>query len=125
MHKPGSAATDMSASHLPFGAAIAVVSLVCLALAGSAGYSYFSLSRLRAEYLNDRAHEVASLTDSLARGPGRRNNAAFWQSLLDQNFDNFGPSLAFIALRDRAGKVLASRSRLGDAALSAPAGFLD
>jgi signal transduction histidine kinase len=123
MHKPGSAGTDMSASHLPFGAAIAVVILVCLALAGSAGYSYFSLSRLRAEYLTDRAHEVASLTDSLARGPGRRNNTAFWQNLLDQNFDNFGPSLAFIALRDREGKVVASRSRLGIAALAAPVGF--
>jgi signal transduction histidine kinase len=123
MNKPGSAATNIGASHLPFGAAIAVVAAVCLALAGSAGYSYFSLSRLRAEYLNNRAHEIASLADSLARGPGRRNNTVFWQSLLDQNFDNFGASLAFIALEDREGNVVASRSRLGNTVFSAPAGF--
>jgi signal transduction histidine kinase len=123
MNNSFSAEANISRSPVPFAASLAVVSAICLALAGSAGYSYFSLSRLRNEYLSNRAHEIASLTDTLARGPGRRNNAAFWQNLLNENFDSFGPSLAFIALEDRAGTVLASRSKLGDAVLSASAGL--
>ncbi len=84
----------------------AVVAL-CLCLAASAVFAFVTLNRLRIQYLESRGHEIASALDAQARGPGRRNNPEFWQSLLEANYETYAGSAAFLALADGRGTVLA------------------
>lgn len=107
----------------PIGAFLLLVLAVCVGLALSAGYIYFTLSRLRTEYLQNRANEIGLAIDAQARGPGRRNNPAFWQSLLDDNFNSFGASLAFVSLVDRTGNVLAGKNARGTTNFSSRSGY--
>ncbi|HYK88471.1 MAG TPA: ATP-binding protein [Acidobacteriota bacterium] len=108
---------------LPTGAFLAAVSVVCLALAVSAGYSYITLSRLRAEYLLNRGHEIASAIEMETRGPGRRNNPLIWQELFDEFAQNYQDSIQFIALTDASRRILASRGGPPDAISTSEAGF--
>ncbi len=107
----------------PAGLFVGAVATVCLALAVSAGYSYVTLTHLRAEYLLNRAHEIASAIESQARGPGRRNNIAFWQSLFDEVYPDYADSIRLVALTDDAGRVLAIKGIVGDQLPASPTGF--
>lgn len=93
---------------------IAVVCVLCLGLLGSALYTFTILSQLRTQYLTNRGLEIAAALDAQTRGPGKRNNPSFWQSLLEENYKTYSGTIAFLALVDQNGKALAGK---GDAAL--------
>ncbi len=99
----------------PTGAFLVAVAAVCLALAVSAGYSYVTLSRLRVEYLINRAREIASDVEVETRGPGRRNNPAVWQDLFDESLQSYADSVQFMALEDSSRRILASKGGSADA----------
>ncbi len=89
---------------------VIVVCILCLCLLGSALFTFTTLSRLRVLYLSNRGHAIAEAIDAQARGPGKRNNPAFWQSLLETSFETY--SVAYLALVDQNGNPLAA---IGDA----------
>ncbi len=86
--------------------AIAVV-VLCIALLASAVFNFVTLSRLSKSYLSNRGHEIAAALEGMARGPGRRNNPIFWQSVLESNYTRYSGSVAFLSLVDQKGSVLA------------------
>ena len=77
------------------------------AILGSAIFNTTTLLRLRKSYLSNRGHEIAAVLDGQARGPGRRNNPIFWQSLLESNYATYAGSVAFLSLVDQSRGVLA------------------
>ena len=99
---------SLRAQKFPVRTFVAVVSAVCLGLLLSAAYSYLTLSRLRTQYMQNRAREIATAVDAQVRGPGRRNNPVSWQQALDEGLSNYQGSVEFMALADRNGRVLAS-----------------
>jgi len=86
---------------------LTVVGVLCLAILGSALFTYETLTRMRVEYLSNRGHAIASTIEAQARGPGRRNNPAFWQSLLGEAYETHAGSVAYLALVDQNGNTLA------------------
>jgi signal transduction histidine kinase len=86
---------------------IAVVSILGFAILGSAIFNTTTLLRLRTSYLSNRGREIVAVLDSQARGPGRRNNPLFWQSLLESNYAVYSTSIAYLSLVDQNGNVLA------------------
>jgi signal transduction histidine kinase len=92
---------------LPTRLIIAVVAVLGFAILGSAIFNTTTLLRLRRSYLSNRGHEIAAVIEGQARGPGRRNNPAFWQSLLESSYDTYSDSVAFLALVDQSGNILA------------------
>ena len=86
---------------------LTVVGVLCLAILGSALFTYETLTRMRVEYLSNRGHAIASAVEAQARGPGRRNNPAFWQSLLEEAYETHAGSVAYLALVDQNGNTLA------------------
>jgi len=78
-----------------------------LAILGTAIFNTTTLLKLRKSYLSNRGHEIAAVLDGQARGPGRRNNPIFWQSLLDSSYTTYAGSVAFLALVDQSGNILA------------------
>jgi DNA-binding NtrC family response regulator len=86
-----------AAGILPNRLIIAVVCILCLALMGSALFTFTTLSRLRTQYLSNRGHEIAAALEAQARGAGRRNNPAFWQSLIEANYATYSNSVAFLS----------------------------
>lgn len=114
---------------------LVVVVAVCLGLALSAAYSFRTLARLRAEYLRNRAGDVASALDRSMRGPGMRGpgaggrmqgmraDPAAWQGAFDEALEAYHESTAFLALLDHSGAVMASAGLKFPGAFTAPAGF--
>jgi signal transduction histidine kinase len=100
--------THKAANLPPHRLIIIVICALCLGLLGSALFTFATLSRLRTYYLSNRGHEIASAIDAQVRGPGRRNNPAFWQSILETNYETYSGSVAFLALIDQYGNSLAS-----------------
>jgi signal transduction histidine kinase len=88
---------------------IAVVCILCLCLLGSAIYTFTTLSRLRSLYLSIHGHAIAEAIESQARGPGKRNNPAFWQSLFEMSYATYSESVAYLALVDQNGNLLAGK----------------
>jgi signal transduction histidine kinase len=107
----------------PTSAFVFIVAVVCLGLAVNAGYNYFRLARIRAEYLHNSAAEIASALDLQARGPNR-SNPSFWQSLFAEIAGARGSSIGFLALVDDSGNVLASEGDRFASVFSTPAGFV-
>jgi signal transduction histidine kinase len=91
---------------------IIVICTLCLGLFGSALFTFITLSRLRTYYLSNRGLEIASVIESQVRGPGRRNNPAFWQSILETNYETYASSVVFLALVDQNGNPLAGAGKL-------------
>jgi two-component system sensor histidine kinase HydH len=91
---------------------IIVICALCLGILGSALFTFITLSRLRTYYLSNRGLEIASAIESQVRGPGRRNNPAFWQSILEANYETYASSVVFLALVDQNGNPLASAGKL-------------
>ncbi len=100
--------SSLRAGRFPLRAFLIIIGLVCASLTLSAVYGYFMLSRLRSQYMQNRAREIAIAIDGQVRGPGRRNNPAFWQAAMSENLSNYRETLRFIALIDRDGRALAS-----------------
>ncbi len=100
--------SSLRAGRFPLRAFLIIIGLVCASLTLSAVYGYLMLSRLRGQYMQSRAREVAVAIDGQVRGPGRRNNPAVWQDALRESLSNYQETLLFIALIDRNGRTLAS-----------------
>jgi signal transduction histidine kinase len=103
-----SAENRKMASRVPRRLMIAVICVLCLALLGNGLYTFVILSRLRTEYLQNIGHEIAAALEAQARGAGRRNNPAVWQSLFEKNYETYSRTVAFLALMDREGNFLAA-----------------
>lgn len=88
---------------------IFVVCLLCLGILGSAIFTFTALSRMRMLYLSNRGHAIAEAIDAQARGPGKRNNPEFWQSLLEENYQTYSGSVAYLTLIDSSGRILAGK----------------
>ncbi|MBP1608265.1 MAG: sensor histidine kinase [Acidobacteria bacterium] len=88
---------------------IVIVSVLCLGLLGSALFTFFTLARLRTLYLSNQGQVIAAAIEAQARGPGRRNNPEFWQSLFEDNYETYARSAAFLALVDQNGSILAGK----------------
>jgi signal transduction histidine kinase len=95
------------ASLLPIRLIISVVAVLGIAILGSAIFNTTTLLKLRKSHLSNRGHEIAAVLDGQSRGPGRRNNLIFWQSLLESNYAAYADSVAFLTLVDQTGSVLA------------------
>lgn len=93
---------------LPTRLAVGVVIALCIAILASAVFTYATFLRLRSSYLANRGREISAAIEAQARGPGRRNNPAFWQTLLESAYETYSGSVASLALVDHTGKVLAS-----------------
>ncbi len=91
-----------------------VICLLCLGIFASALFTFTTLSRLRTDYLSNRGHEIVFALDAQVRGPERRHNPAFWQSILETNYETYSASVAFLTLIDQNGNVLASMGQLPD-----------
>ena len=107
----------------PIGAFLLAVILVCGVLAATSAYGCYTLMRLRSEYLQNRARDIAAAIDSRARGPGRRHSPELWQSLIDEHSADPGSSFAYISLIDQSGSILAGRSAIENAAPVYSPGF--
>lgn len=94
-------------SLLPTRFILAMVIILGSAILGSAVFNLTTLLRLRQSYLANRGHEIAEALESQARGSGRRNNPAFWQSLFESNYPDYSGRVAFMSLVDQNGQVLA------------------
>ncbi len=88
---------------------IVVVCILCICLLGSAIYTFATLSRMRSQYLTNRGREIAAALEAQARGPGRRSNTVFWQALLEENYEAYAGKVAFLALVDQSGRLLAGK----------------
>jgi len=100
---------------------VGIVTILGLAIIGSAVFTFTAFLRLRTSYLSNRGHEIAATLEGQARGPGRRNNPIFWQSLLESSYATYSRSVAFLSLVDQNGKILAYKgfsAQIPDAAQS-------
>jgi signal transduction histidine kinase len=86
----------------------AAVGVLCAGLLSSALFTFGTLSRLRIDYLSNRGHAIAAAIEAQARGQGRRNNPAFWQSLFEANYETYVDTVAYLAIVDQYGHILAS-----------------
>lgn len=87
------------------------VGVVCLGLIGSAILSFMTLSKLHELYLSSRGTEIARSIESQARGGSRRRNIEFWQSLLEEKYAAYTDVVAYLALVDGNGRVLADAGK--------------
>jgi signal transduction histidine kinase len=110
-------------STFPTGAFVVVVAVVCGGLAISAGYDFIRLSRLRVEYLRNSAAQIVSNMDSQAREP-RRSDPDFWQGLFAESISTRGSEVAFEAVFDESGQVVASQGDRFAPAFAASPGFV-
>ena len=84
------------------------VGVVCFGLMSSAIFNFATLTRLRELYLSNRGAGIALSIESQARGSDRRRNPEFWQSLLDEKYPAYSDVVAFLALVDQNGRILAA-----------------
>ena len=109
-------------STFPTGAFIVIVCVVCLGLAASAGFAYIQLREFRINFLKDSASRIAGAIDGLARGPDR-SNPATWERLFAENAKSEEDSVAFLALLDESGEVLAGEGERFASLYKSPPGF--
>jgi len=121
----------------PERAFIGVVAVVCVGLVISAVLGFVRLSRLREEYMRNRGNDVALELDRRtrgpearaaergpgARGPGGRSNPLFWQEAFNEVSGEYQDSVAFFALVDENGDMLASAGKHSLLAAASQAGF--
>jgi signal transduction histidine kinase len=110
-------------SAFPTGIFIVIVGVVCLGLAVSAGYDFVRLNGLRVEYLRNSAADTAAAIDAQVRGPDR-SNPGIWQSLLAESVQSRGQTVAFLALLDDSGQVLAAEGDRFASVHSTAPGFI-
>jgi signal transduction histidine kinase len=111
MMNTSSSKPQKAANAAPDRLIIIVICVLCLGLLVSAIFTFTTLSRLRTDYLSNRGHEIASAIEAQVRGPGRRNNPAFWQSILEANYETYAGSVASLALIDQNGNILAGKGK--------------
>jgi signal transduction histidine kinase len=110
-------------SVFPTSAFVAVVAMVCIGLAVSAGYDFVRLADLRVEYLHNNAARIAAAIDGQVRGPDRANPSV-WQGLFAESAKTDGSSVAFLALLDESGQVLAGEGERFAPVFTRPPGFV-
>jgi len=110
-------------STFPTGAFVVIVAVVCVGLAVSAGYDFVRLNRLRVDYLRNSAAQIVSNMDSQARGP-RRSDPDFWQSLFAESIGARASEVAFEAVFDESGRVVASQGDRFAPAFAVTPGFV-
>jgi signal transduction histidine kinase len=113
------------ANMFPTRAIVIVAAVLGLAIIGSAVFTFATFLRLRTSYLSNRGHEVAAALDGQARGAGRRNNPSFWQSVFESNYAAYSGSVAFFALVDQKGNLLAYKGSTGQTPDVAPTSLPD
>ena len=101
-----------------------VIAVVCLVLASSAAYDFIKLQRVRAQYLDDIGEGAAADIETQLRAPADRLNPNMWQHLFADSLGAHGSELAFLALLDKSGQVLASEGDRFAPAFSGPSGFV-
>ncbi len=111
-------------SSFPTGAFIAIVAAVCLGLAVSAIYDYVNLAGLRVKILQDSAARIAYDIDGMMRGPAIRSNANAWQGQFAETVGARGSEVAFLALLDESGQVIASEGDRFAPVFTGPVGFV-
>ena len=115
MKSPSSIETRNPNGLLPTRFIVAVVAVLGIAILGSAIFNFTTLLRLRTSFLSSRGHEIAEAIEAQARGPGRRNNPAFWQSLFESSYAAYSSRVSMLALVDKSGNILARHgSSAGD-----------
>ncbi len=87
------------------------VAVICLGLLGSAIFNFATLLRMHTLYLANRGNAITLSVESRARGGGRRSNPEFWQPLLEEKYAAYAEDVAFLALVDRNGSILASAGK--------------
>jgi signal transduction histidine kinase len=112
------------AGGFPTSAFVAIVALVCLALAISAGYDFINLRRLRTEYLRNIAAGVAADIENQMRGPGARLNPNIWHNLFADSLGARGSDVAFLALLDESGQPLAGEGDRFAPSFAGPSGYV-
>ncbi|MBN2321326.1 MAG: hypothetical protein JXR49_19760 [Acidobacteria bacterium] len=96
---------------IPIRVIVISVGVVCLGLIGSAVLSFTTLTRLHLLYLSGRGTEIARSVESEARGGSRRRNPEFWQSLLEEKYAAYTDVVAYLALVDGNGRILAAAGK--------------
>jgi signal transduction histidine kinase len=104
---------------------VGIVTILGLAIIGSGVFTFATFLRLRTSYLSNRGHEIAAALEGQARGPGRRNNPIFWQSLLESSYATYSGSAAFFALVDQNGNTLAYKGSSSQTPKAAPRSLPD
>jgi signal transduction histidine kinase len=89
-----------------------VIGALCIGLLASALFNSITLTRLRSYYLSNRGHEIVFSMDAQVRGSEKRHNTAVWQSVLEDSYETYSGSIAFLALLDGNGKTLAAAGQL-------------
>jgi len=102
------AAIRNKAGFMPARWIVLSVGIICLSLLGSALFGYTTFLKMYTLYLSNRGNEIALAIDSQARGGGRRNNPEFWETLLEEKYKTYADVVAYLALIDRNGRVLAA-----------------
>jgi signal transduction histidine kinase len=98
-------ARDLGRSALPTRLFLVAVAVVCLALAASAGYTFFTLQALHGQYLNRLGHDIADTIEVQVRGPMRADPAA-WQPVFEDALQSYEGQLLFLELLDGRGNIL-------------------
>jgi signal transduction histidine kinase len=112
MRNPSSEEKGKASGLLPTRFIITAVIVLGIAILGSAIFTFTTLQRLRTTYLSNSGRGIAAAIQAQARGPGRRNNPAFWQTLLESSYAAHSGSVAFLALVDQSGNLLAYKGSL-------------
>ncbi len=84
-----------------------LIGLISLALILSAGHSFLTLKELRAEYLENRARDLAMTISRTAGGRGRRSSRLLWEEAIAGVYEDRGGSVRFVVLFDGDGGILA------------------
>jgi signal transduction histidine kinase len=121
--KDASVKGSRTLSLFPTGAFVAIVAAVCLGLALTAGYDFLGLAQLRVLYLQNSATRVFTELETKARGPDKRPYPEFWQSLFVEKIGAGESDVAFLALLNESGDVLASEGARFARAFAGPGGF--
>jgi signal transduction histidine kinase len=99
-------ATETAISSVPTRLFLVAAAVICLALAGSAGYTFYTLRALHGQYLDRVGHDIAEAIEVQVRGP-MRADPAVWRPVFEQALLSYEGQLLFIELIDARGAVLA------------------
>jgi hypothetical protein len=102
----------------PAGPFLLVIIVVCIGIAISGAYGYYTLSQFRDKYLEKLGHDIATQIDAKTRGPGNRTNLSLWGESLEDSLRSHAREVAYILLYDLNGQTVA-RASSSQRALSA------
>jgi signal transduction histidine kinase len=98
----------------PAGPFLLVIIVVCIGIAISGAYGYYTLSQFRDKYLEKLGHDIATQIDAKTRGPGNRTNLSLWGESLEDSLRSHAREVAYILLYDLNGQTVASAGDLSE-----------